>query len=66
VLHRQEPGRFGAWLRALTRQGRAGGRLTLAAPSRFHAAYVQTHLEPQILAACQSVDDSVSAVEIIA
>ncbi len=60
VLHRENPAVYGAWVRALDRVERAGGRLTLRAPSRFHAAYVQTHLSGQILAACQSVDGDVS------
>jgi hypothetical protein len=39
--------------------------LTLKAPSRFHAAYVQTHLDGVVLAACRAVDDTVSAVEFV-
>ncbi len=65
VLFAEDQGRFGAWLQALERVGRAGGRVTLKAPSRFHAAYVQTHLEGVLLRACQSVDGEVSAVEIV-
>lgn len=66
VLYTADPGRFGAWVAALERTGRAGGRLTLRAPSRFHAAYVQTHLEPALLSACREVDAEVTAVEVIA
>ncbi|KIN69960.1 hypothetical protein Z946_99 [Sulfitobacter noctilucicola] len=65
VLFAQDAGRFGAWLQALDRAGRAGGRLTLKAPSRFHAAYVQTHLDGVLLRACQEVDPTVSAIEIV-
>ena len=65
VLHAEDPGRYAAWVAALERRGRAGGRLTLRAPSRFHAAYVQTHLEAVLLRACQAVDGEVSAVEIV-
>lgn len=65
ILHQQDPARFGAWIKGLTRTGRAGGRLTLSAPSRFHASYVQTHLCAQILAACQAVDDQISDVVIV-
>lgn len=65
VLYTEDAGQFGAWLQALHRTGRAGGRLTLRAPSRFHAAYVQTHLAGVLLRACQSVDGDVSAVEIV-
>jgi hypothetical protein len=64
VLFAEDAGRFGAWVQALQRTGRAGGRLTLRAPSRFHAAYVQTHLAGVLLRACQSVDEDVSAIEI--
>lgn len=65
ILYAEDAGRFGAWMQALSRVQRAGGRLTLKAPSRFHAAYVQTHLEAVLLRACQSVDDEVSAIEIV-
>ncbi|WP_226781251.1 hypothetical protein [Oceaniglobus trochenteri] len=64
VLHAEDAGLYGSWLRALVREGRAGGRLSLRAPSRFHAAYVQTHLRNRILAACQTVDSDVSDVTI--
>lgn len=64
VLHAQDPGRFSAWIKALERTGRAGGRVMLKAPSRFHAAYVQTHLETVLLRACREVDPDVSAIEI--
>lgn len=65
VLYTEDQGRFGAWVAALERTGRAGGRLTLKAPSRFHAAYVQTHLEGVLLRACREVDGDVTAVEIV-
>lgn len=64
VLYAEDAGRFGAWIQALQRTGRAGGRLTLKAPSRFHAAYVQTHLTGVLLRACQMVDEEVSSIEI--
>ena len=62
ILHREDSGLYAAWVRALTRQGRAGGRLTLTAPSRFHAAYVETHVKLRILAACQAVDGDVCEI----
>lgn len=64
VLHTQDAARYGAWMSALTMADRAGGRLILRAPSRFHAAYVSTHLLPVILAACQSVDGDIATVEL--
>lgn len=65
VLHREDAAAFGSWMQALTRVTREGGRLSLRAPSRFHAAYVQTHLLGRITAACRAVDDGVSAVVIV-
>ncbi len=66
VLHAEVPDIYGNWLRGLKRGGRAGGRLTLEAPSRFHGAYVQTHLVARILAACQAVDSDIDEVVITA
>ncbi|WP_420863978.1 hypothetical protein [Algirhabdus cladophorae] len=65
VLHQEDPSLYAAWLRGLTRESRAGGRLTLRAPSRFHAAYVQTHLLGQVVAVVQSVDADVVDVILI-
>jgi hypothetical protein len=66
LLHAEDAGVYGAWLRHLQRRERAGGRLTLAAPSRFHAAYVETHLKGRVLAACQAVDGDVAEVLVVA
>jgi hypothetical protein len=66
LLHAEDAGVYGAWLRHLQRRERAGGRLTLAAPSRFHAAYVETHLKGSVLAACQAVDGDVAEVLVVA
>lgn len=65
LLHAQDQASFASWVRGLKRAERAGGRLTLRAPSRFHAAYVQTHLAGRILAACQEVDDTVAEIRIV-
>jgi hypothetical protein len=65
ILHQDLPGPYAAWLRGLVRADRAGGRLMLRAPSRFHAAYVDTHLKGQVLAACQAVDGAVSEIVIV-
>ncbi len=62
LLHAEDPNNYGSWLHALTRADRAGGRLTLKAPTRFHGAYVQTHLLRRIIAACQAVDADVTDV----
>jgi hypothetical protein len=62
LLHTEDQGLYGSWFQALRRTERAGGRLCLAAPSRFHAAYVQTHLAARVLAAVQAVDSDVNEV----
>lgn len=64
VLHAEDAGLYGSWLRAVTRESRAGGRLILRAPSRFHATYVRTHLIGRVLAACRAVDSDVAEIEI--
>ncbi len=65
VLHGEDAGLYASWIAGLERAERAGGRLTLRAPSRFHGAYVQTHLERRILAACREVDKDVIEVRIV-
>lgn len=65
VLHAEDAGTYASWIAALERVERAGGRLTLRAPSRFHAAYVQTHLERRLLTACRDVDSDVSELRIV-
>jgi hypothetical protein len=65
VLHGEDAGLYASWIAGLERAERAGGCLTLRAPSRFHGAYVQSHLERRILSACREVDDSVREVRIV-
>jgi hypothetical protein len=65
VLHGEDPGMYASWIAGLVRIERAGGRLTLRAPSRFHGAYVQTHLERRVLAACREVDGDVTEVRVV-
>lgn len=64
LLHAEDPALYGSWFRRLKRQDRAGGRLILTAPSRFHGTYVQTHLMARILNACRAVDDGIDEVVI--
>ena len=65
VLHAEDQGLYGSWFQALSRAERAGGRLILKAPSRFHAAYVQTHLSARLLAAVQAVDADVAEISLV-
>lgn len=65
LLHAEDPASYAAWAKSLHRVERAGGRVTLRAPSRFHAVYVQTHLERRFLAAMTEVDATVSELRIV-
>lgn len=65
VLHGEDAGMYASWIAGLERVERAGGRLTLKAPSRFHGAYVQTHLERRVLAACREVDGDVTEIRVV-
>ena len=62
VLHAEDPSLYASWIAGIERRGRAGGRLHLVAPSRFHATYVGTHLTARLLQACRSVDEGIDAV----
>ena len=66
ALHAADPGLYTAWIHALSRDSRAGGRLVLRAPSRFHASYVTTHLASRLLCACQKIDPEIATIDIIA
>lgn len=65
ILHVEAPDIYASWLRNLVRVDRAGGRLTLRAPSRFHANYVQTHLMKHVAQACQAVDADVTDIALV-
>ena len=63
-LHEAAQAQYGAWLAALTEIACREGVLSLMAPSRFHASYVQTHLAGTIMAAVRQVDPSLREVRI--
>ncbi|WP_293576437.1 hypothetical protein [Phaeobacter sp.] len=65
ILHAEDNATYTAWIQALSREGRASGRLTLRAPSRFHANYVVSHLQQRLFLACQEVDPDINAISII-
>jgi len=65
VLHADDPATYGSWFHALTCQGRAGERITLQAPSRFHATYVQSHLLGRLVEACAGLGTGIETVEIV-
>lgn len=55
---------FDTWFAGLREIGAGEGCLTLLAPSRFHANYVQTHLGDRVRTAVRRCDGSVGRVEI--
>lgn len=66
VLHGENPATYQTWFAGLVRLRRDGARLVLAAPSRFHGSYVQTHLLGTLLAACRAVDAGIDEVVVTA
>jgi hypothetical protein len=54
------------WIAPLTREGRDGARLTLRAPSAYHAAYVERTYGDAIAAAVAAADPALRTVRIVA
>ena len=65
-LRDEAPALWSAWLSKLVEARREGGRVVLAAPSDFVAAYVATHLAGRLLAAFSARDGSVREVRVVA
>ena len=65
-LHAEDAATYGAWFHALTDAGLEANSLMLAAPTRFHATYVDTNLKEKLLSALRRVDPSVRDVRIVA
>lgn len=63
-LQAEDPALYAAWFRPLVESGTEGGLLELAAPSRFHASYVTTHLTARLLAALRAEDGTIRAVRV--
>jgi len=66
AFHAEDPSSYGAWVRALRPESRAGEVLVLAAPSRFHAAYVETHLKDRLLSHLRAMDIAIAGLRIVA
>lgn len=62
----EDPALYAAWFRQLAETGAAGGLLELAAPTRFHATFVNTHHLPRLLAALRREDATIRAVVVAA
>ncbi|MEW2918430.1 DnaA N-terminal domain-containing protein [Ruegeria sp. ANG10] len=59
ILHRRDPELWASWFQHLTEADRAGGVVTLMAPSRFMADYIAQKWSARLLAAYGRVDPSV-------
>ena len=62
----EDPANHAQWFRQLAETGFSGGCLDLAAPSRFHAAFVTTHHLVRLLAVVRRVDGTVRSSKISA
>lgn len=62
ILHKDDPALYASWFHALRQINRAGGCLTLQAPSQFHSTYVRSNLYEKLLSVCLSVDDTIDRI----
>ena len=62
LLDARDPATAAAWFHPLSEAEHAEGCVTLMAPTRFLAEYVQTHLVPRILSAYAAIDPGVRRI----
>ncbi|MES0827108.1 DnaA N-terminal domain-containing protein [Ruegeria sp. SCP11] len=62
ILHGRDPELWASWFRHLSEADRAGGVVTLMAPSRFMADYIAQKWTGRLLAAYSRVDPAVRSV----
>jgi hypothetical protein len=65
LIHNTDPALYGAWFTQLREVEHGGGRLVLAAPSRFISNYVETHLIGKLLAAVTQIDAGLRDVRVV-
>jgi DNA-binding MarR family transcriptional regulator len=64
ILHGRDPELWASWFQHLTEADRAGGVVTLMAPSRFMADYIAQKWTGRLLAAYSRVDPNVRNVRV--
>ena len=64
ALHGEDAAAYGAWFGQLQEVGVEEACLVLAAPSRFHASYIQTHLAARLLAAVRRLEPAIRDVRV--
>ncbi|MEM9435311.1 MAG: DnaA N-terminal domain-containing protein [Pseudomonadota bacterium] len=62
ILHRRDPELWSSWFQHLTEADRAGGVVTLMAPSRFMADYIAQKWSGRLLSAYSRVDPEVRSM----
>lgn len=65
-LGQEAPAQTSAWFGQLSEMSHDGGCVTLAAPSRFVADYVNTHFVSRLLTAYAEIDPGVRRIEVTA
>ncbi|MDS9469210.1 hypothetical protein RGQ15_16740 [Paracoccus sp. MBLB3053] len=65
ILAEEDRSLYEGWLAALVEAGHQEGCLTLLAPSRFHATYVETHLLERLRSTVRRCDASVLRLRVI-
>lgn len=63
VLHAENPALSATWFAALTAE-QDGDRLTLTAPSRFHASFVSTHHAGRLQALARRIDPAIERLDV--
>ncbi|WP_170605624.1 DnaA N-terminal domain-containing protein [Ruegeria arenilitoris] len=63
-LHERDPELWSSWFQHLTEAKRAGGCVTLVAPSRFMADYISQKWTTRLLAAYGRIDPTIRSVRI--
>ncbi|WP_050604412.1 DnaA N-terminal domain-containing protein [Ruegeria sp. 6PALISEP08] len=64
ILHGRDPELWASWFQHLSETDRAGGSVTLMAPSRFMADYISQKWSQRLLAAYSRVDPSIRTVRV--
>lgn len=64
LLHHEDGATYGAWFHCLTEIDVTEGCLSIAAPTRFQATYIKTHLMARLLAAVRRVAPHVHSISI--
>ncbi|SMO43681.1 DnaA N-terminal domain-containing protein [Paracoccus laeviglucosivorans] len=63
-LAQEDRALYDGWFAAMTEAGIDEGCMTLLAPTRFHASYVQTHLAERVATAVRRINGSILRIKI--